>query len=85
MLLFFFFLLDSTSLFLHLGLLDADWPKTMPFSTSSTDGIIYVCKVGECRPVKTFSRHQACSNDGIIYIFFFISLMCYRLTRRHRK
>ncbi|WMV45466.1 hypothetical protein MTR67_038851 [Solanum verrucosum] len=43
----------------HSGpLLDIDWRNNNAFSTSYTDGIIYVCKVGERRPVKTFSRHQ---------------------------
>ncbi|WMV45471.1 hypothetical protein MTR67_038856 [Solanum verrucosum] len=39
-------------------LLDVYWRNNNSFSTSFTDGIIYVCNVGEHRPVKRFSGHQ---------------------------
>ncbi|CAN1310331.1 WD40 repeat-containing protein HOS15 [Linum perenne] len=43
----------------HTGpILDVDWRNNVSFATSSTDNMIYVCKVGETRPVKTFAGHQ---------------------------
>ncbi|XP_060199377.1 WD40 repeat-containing protein HOS15-like isoform X3 [Lycium barbarum] len=39
--------------------LDVDWRNNNSFATCSTDNMIYVCKVGESRPVKTFSGHQS--------------------------
>ncbi|GAV58784.1 WD40 domain-containing protein/LisH domain-containing protein [Cephalotus follicularis] len=38
--------------------LDVDWRNNVSFATSSTDNMIYVCKVGETRPIKTFAGHQ---------------------------
>ncbi|TKY55661.1 F-box/WD repeat-containing protein TBL1XR1 [Spatholobus suberectus] len=38
--------------------LDVDWRNNLSFATSSTDNMIYVCKVGETRPIKTFAGHQ---------------------------
>ncbi|KAG0525039.1 hypothetical protein BDA96_06G021200 [Sorghum bicolor] len=38
--------------------LDVDWRNNNSFATCSTDNMIYVCKIGEQRPVKTFSGHQ---------------------------
>uniref|UniRef100_A0A5B6YHJ6 Putative F-box-like/WD repeat-containing protein TBL1XR1 isoform X1 n=1 Tax=Davidia involucrata TaxID=16924 RepID=A0A5B6YHJ6_DAVIN len=38
--------------------LDVDWRNNVSFATCSTDNMIYVCKVGENRPTKTFSGHQ---------------------------
>ncbi|KAM7514392.1 hypothetical protein LguiA_003975 [Lonicera macranthoides] len=38
--------------------LDVDWRNNTQFATCSTDNMIYVCKVGENRPIKTFSGHQ---------------------------
>lgn len=47
------------TLFLHLGpTLDVDWRNNVSFATSSTDNMIYVCKIGETRPIKTFAGHQ---------------------------
>ncbi|XP_043805789.1 WD40 repeat-containing protein HOS15 isoform X3 [Manihot esculenta] len=43
----------------HSGpILDVDWRNNLSFATSSTDNMIYVCKVGDTRPVKTFAGHQ---------------------------
>ncbi|CAI0461573.1 unnamed protein product [Linum tenue] len=43
----------------HTGpILDVDWRNNVSFATSSTDNMIYVCKVGETRPIKTFAGHQ---------------------------
>ncbi|KAF2285043.1 hypothetical protein GH714_037531 [Hevea brasiliensis] len=39
-------------------ILDVDWRNNLSFATSSTDNMIYVCKVGDNRPVKTFAGHQ---------------------------
>ncbi|XP_044470021.1 WD40 repeat-containing protein HOS15 isoform X1 [Mangifera indica] len=38
--------------------LDVDWRNNLSFATSSTDNMIYVCKIGETRPIKTFAGHQ---------------------------
>ncbi|KAL5559111.1 hypothetical protein UlMin_035322 [Ulmus minor] len=38
--------------------LDVDWRNNVSFATCSTDTMIYVCKIGENRPIKTFSGHQ---------------------------
>lgn len=38
--------------------LDVDWRNNVSFATCSTDNMIYICKVGESRPIKTFSGHQ---------------------------
>jgi len=43
----------------HAGpLLDVAWRNNDSFATSSAENMIYVCKVGENKPVKTFSGHQ---------------------------
>lgn len=42
--------------------LDVDWRNNVSFATCSTDSTIYVCKVGENRPIKAFSGHQVCSS-----------------------
>ncbi|KAK3145264.1 hypothetical protein QOZ80_4AG0326450 [Eleusine coracana subsp. coracana] len=39
--------------------LDVDWRNNNSFATCSTDNMIYVCKIGETRPVKAFSGHQS--------------------------
>jgi len=38
--------------------LDVDWRTDDSFATCSTDTMIYVCKLGETLPVKTFSAHK---------------------------
>ncbi|KAL2346450.1 hypothetical protein Fmac_000450 [Flemingia macrophylla] len=38
--------------------LDVDWRNNVSFATCSTDKMIHVCKIGEYRPIKTFSGHQ---------------------------
>ncbi|GKU94831.1 hypothetical protein SLEP1_g8268 [Rubroshorea leprosula] len=38
--------------------LDVDWRNNVSFATSSTDNMIYVCKIGESRPIKTFAGHE---------------------------
>ncbi|KAL3655249.1 Transducin (beta)-like 1 X-linked receptor 1 [Castilleja foliolosa] len=38
--------------------LDLDWRNNVSFATCSTDSMIYVCKVGENRPIKCFAGHQ---------------------------
>ncbi|GAB2279615.1 WD40 repeat-containing protein hos15 [Dionaea muscipula] len=44
---------------LHAGpTLDVDWRNNVSFATSSTDNMIYVWKVGESGPIKTFAGHQ---------------------------
>ncbi|MCO5571213.1 hypothetical protein L7F22_024948 [Adiantum nelumboides] len=38
--------------------LDVDWRNNVSFATCSTDKMIYVCKLGESRPIKSFAGHQ---------------------------
>ncbi|KAJ9540606.1 hypothetical protein OSB04_027112 [Centaurea solstitialis] len=38
--------------------LDVDWRNNHSFASSSTDNMIYVCKIGENRPIKLFSGHK---------------------------
>ncbi|XP_061339985.1 WD40 repeat-containing protein HOS15-like isoform X2 [Gastrolobium bilobum] len=38
--------------------LDVDWRNNVSFATCSTDNMIYVCKIGENHPMKTFVGHQ---------------------------
>ncbi|XP_028947986.1 WD40 repeat-containing protein HOS15 isoform X3 [Malus domestica] len=38
--------------------LDVDWRNNVSFAMSSTDNMIYVCKIGENHPIKTFAGHQ---------------------------
>ncbi|XP_010906242.1 WD40 repeat-containing protein HOS15 [Elaeis guineensis] len=65
--------------------LDVDWRNNNSFATCSTDNMIYVCKIGENRPMKGFSGHQgevnaikwdptgsllaSCSDDGTAKIW----------------
>ncbi|KAG0226296.1 hypothetical protein BGW41_004227 [Actinomortierella wolfii] len=42
----------------HSGtVLDVDWLDNMTFATSSSDGKVYVCKVGDSEPFKVFAGH----------------------------
>lgn len=38
--------------------LDVDWRTNTSFASSSTDNMIYVCKIGENHPTQTFAGHQ---------------------------
>jgi transducin (beta)-like 1 len=38
--------------------LDVDWRNNTSFATCSTDHMIYVCKLGEAKPIKTFEGHE---------------------------
>ena len=37
--------------------LDVDWRNNVSFATSSMDHMIYVCKLGETKPIKAFKGH----------------------------
>jgi len=37
--------------------LDVDWRNNVSFATSSMDHMIYVCKLGESKPIKAFKGH----------------------------
>lgn len=50
--------------------LDVDWRNNVSFATCSTDGMIYVCKVGENRPIKTFAGHQVSFSYKICQCIF---------------
>ena len=36
---------------------DVDWRNNVSFATSSMDHMIYVCKLGEQKPIKAFRGH----------------------------
>ncbi|KAE9607800.1 putative transcription factor WD40-like family [Lupinus albus] len=38
--------------------LDVDWRNNVSFATSSSDHMVYVCKIGDNRPIKAFAGHQ---------------------------
>ena len=38
--------------------LDVDWRTNSTFATCSTDKMIYVCKLGDNQPIKTFAGHE---------------------------
>uniref|UniRef100_K4CUA4 Anaphase-promoting complex subunit 4 WD40 domain-containing protein n=1 Tax=Solanum lycopersicum TaxID=4081 RepID=K4CUA4_SOLLC len=65
--------LDVTTLEGHTSkIFGCAWSLERSFLASgSIDGIIYVCKVGECRPVKKFSRYQIWSTkqDACLHDF----------------
>lgn len=43
----------------HKGaVLDVDWLDNTTFATSSSDGKVYVCKVGNAEPLKVFEGHR---------------------------
>ncbi|TQE12152.1 hypothetical protein C1H46_002222 [Malus baccata] len=48
--------------------LDVDWRNNVSFAMSSTDNMIYVCKIGENHPVKTFAGHQIWSMKQEKYV-----------------
>ncbi|MCD7470778.1 hypothetical protein HAX54_010888 [Datura stramonium] len=81
--------------------LDVDWRNNNSFATCSTDSMIYVCKVGENRPIKTFSGHQgevnaikwdpsgsllaSCSDDSTAKIWSMKQDACLHDFREHLK
>uniref|UniRef100_A0A0V0IDZ0 Putative F-box-like/WD repeat-containing protein TBL1XR1-like n=1 Tax=Solanum chacoense TaxID=4108 RepID=A0A0V0IDZ0_SOLCH len=86
----------------HSGpLLDVAWRNNDSFASSSADNMIYVCKVGENKPVKTFSGHQneinaikwdpsgsllvSCSDDTTVKIWSMKQDVCLHDFREHRK
>lgn len=46
--------------------LDVDWRTNTSFASSSTDNMIYVCKIGENHPTQTFAGHQVHAWDLIL-------------------
>lgn len=81
--------------------LDVDWRNNASFATCSTDNMIYVCKIGEVRPVKAFSGHQgevnaikwdpsgsllaSCSDDGTAKIWSLKQDKCMHDFTDHHK
>ncbi|VFQ90121.1 unnamed protein product [Cuscuta campestris] len=81
--------------------LDVDWRNNTTFATCSTDNMIYVCKVGDSRPFKTFSGHQgevnaikwdpsgsllaSCSDDSTAKIWSSKQDSCVHDLREHAK
>ncbi|KAF7809879.1 WD40 repeat-containing protein HOS15-like [Senna tora] len=81
--------------------LDVDWRNNVSFATSSTDNMIYVCKIGENRPIKTFAGHQgevncvkwdptgsllaSCSDDSTAKIWSMKQDKCLYDLREHSK
>ncbi|XP_027769636.1 WD40 repeat-containing protein HOS15-like [Solanum pennellii] len=86
----------------HSGqLLDVAWQNNDAFSTSSAESMIYVCKVGENKPVKKFPGHQneinsinwdpsgsllaSCSDDTTVKIWSMKQDVCLHDFREHSK
>lgn len=66
--------------------LDVDWRSNMSFASSSTDNMIYVCKIGETRPVHTFAGHQVHTWDPILqYHSYFLFLRGINPLHVHKK
>ncbi|GER25536.1 WD-40 repeat family protein [Striga asiatica] len=81
--------------------LDVDWRNNVSFATCSTDSMIYVCKVGENRPIKSFAGHQgevnaikwdptgallaSCSDDSTAKIWSTKQDTCLLDLREHTK
>ncbi|KAL9172326.1 hypothetical protein ABFS82_03G038400 [Erythranthe guttata] len=81
--------------------LDVDWRNNTSFATCSTDSMIYVCKVGENRPIKSFQGHQgevnaikwdptgsllaSCSDDSTAKIWTMKQDTCLLDLREHSK
>ncbi|XP_020421603.1 WD40 repeat-containing protein HOS15 isoform X2 [Prunus persica] len=81
--------------------LDVDWRNNNSFAMSSTDNMIYVCKIGETRPIKTFTGHQgevncvkwdptgsllaSCSDDISAKIWSMKQEKCVHDLREHSK
>ncbi|KAH0707627.1 hypothetical protein KY289_012703 [Solanum tuberosum] len=81
--------------------LDADWQNNDSFAVGSIDNMIYICKVGENRPVKRFSGHKnevnavkwdpsgsllaSCSDDTTVKIWSMEQDVCLYDFREHCK
>lgn len=81
--------------------LDVDWRNNVSFATCSTDNMIYVCKVGDNRPVKSFMGHQgevnaikwdptgsllaSCSDDSTAKIWSLKQDTCLHDLKEHTK
>ncbi|KAM0937803.1 putative transcription factor WD40-like family [Dioscorea sansibarensis] len=81
--------------------LDVDWRNNNSFATCSTDSMIYICKIGETRPIKAFSGHQgevnaikwdptgsllaSCSDDGTAKIWSMKQDKCLHDLKEHIK
>lgn len=57
--------------------LDVDWRNNSSFATCSTDNMIYVCKIGEQRPVKAFSGHEVSFFIDYIWKCILLIPCCY--------
>eukprot|EP00898_Chlorokybus_atmophyticus_P004576 jgi/Chlat1/5119/Chrsp33S05027 len=81
--------------------LDVDWKNNVTFATCSTDKMIYVCKLGETRPIKQFVGHKdevnaikwdpsgtllaSCSDDFTAKIWSLKQEKCLHDLREHEK
>ncbi|CAH9077892.1 unnamed protein product [Cuscuta epithymum] len=81
--------------------LDVDWRNNTSFATCSTDTMIYFCKIGDNKPVKTFAGHQgevnaikwdpsgsllaSCSDDSTAKIWSLKQDACVQDLREHTK
>ncbi|KAL3505093.1 hypothetical protein ACH5RR_034934 [Cinchona calisaya] len=82
-------------------ILDVDWRNNVSFATCSTDTMIYVSKLGENGPIRSFSGHQAevnaikwdpsgsllasCSDDATAKIWSMKQETCLHEFREHAK
>jgi transducin (beta)-like 1 len=81
--------------------LDVDWRNDNSFATCSTDKMIYVCKLGETRPLRVFQGHEdevnairwdpsgnllaSCSDDFTAKIWSMKHESCVHDFREHTK
>ncbi|XP_076914660.1 WD40 repeat-containing protein HOS15-like [Bidens hawaiensis] len=81
--------------------LDVDWRNNVSFATCATDNMIYVCKVGDNRPVKTFAGHRgevnaikwdptgsflaSCSDDSTAKVWSLKQDTCLHDLKEHTK
>ncbi|TMW94912.1 hypothetical protein EJD97_009621 [Solanum chilense] len=81
--------------------IDVDWQNNDSFAVSLTGGMIYICKVGENTPVKTFSGHEndvsavnwdpsgsllaSCSDDATVKIWSMKQDVCLHDFREHSE
>ena len=52
-------------------ILDVDWRNNISFATCSTDQVIYLCKLGDSQPVRSFLGHTVRTHVFSPFILYF--------------
>nr|GEU92929.1 hypothetical protein [Tanacetum cinerariifolium] len=55
--------------------LDIDWRNNRTFASSSVDGVIYVCKIGEDQPIKAFPGHTLKPNPNLLWWYIGLQII----------